>query len=234
MIGIFGGTFDPPHWGHVKLAKNFIEAFQLDELIWLPAGEPWQKSSKITPAETRYQMTLAAMQDLSDVIPSTLRTKVSVSRLELDRQGPSYTIDTAKKLRSLHGGETPLIWLMGADSYQNLPSWNDWELLPEYLHLAVASRKVSPKVDMSNLNFNEKQSATEMVALFDKRITQDPADLAHLAKGKVFFDENFHVDLSSTELREQLTQGIANAQLKQSLSPRVLEIINRLQIYYPH
>ena len=98
MIGILGGTFDPPHWGHVRLAKNFIDLLDLTELIWLPAGQPWQKSSLITPSQVRYEMTCAAAQDLQALYPSqACPAKVSVSRIEIDRQGPSYTMDTAKE-----------------------------------------------------------------------------------------------------------------------------------------
>jgi nicotinate-nucleotide adenylyltransferase len=123
MIGILGGTFDPPHWGHVQLAKNFIEILELEELIWLPAGQPWQKSTHITPASIRYDLTKAAAQDLQNEIDHVKSpVKIQVSRIELDRQGPSYTIDTARELRSMYGPNTSIVWLMGADTYQNLPS----------------------------------------------------------------------------------------------------------------
>jgi len=234
MIGIFGGTFDPPHWGHVKLAQNFIELLRLDELLWLPAGQPWQKSSQITPAIQRYELTLAAVEDLKTLLYDTdNKTHVGVSRIELDRQGPSYTIDTAKKLRELYGANQSIVWLMGADTYQNMPTWNDWQHLPDYLHLAVASRKLSPSAEYAKLDPDHPQTILEMIDIFDQRITDNVNDLKYTSNGKVFFDEHFHVDLSSTYLREQFNQHATRSELAESLSPQVLDYIELKQLYQP-
>ncbi len=234
MIGIFGGTFDPPHWGHVKLAQNFIELLRLDELLWLPAGQPWQKSSQITPAIQRYELTLAAVEDLKTLLYDTdNKTHVGVSRIELDRQGPSYTIDTAKKLRELYGANQSIVWLMGADTYQNMPTWNDWQHLPDYLHLAVASRKLSPSAAHAKLDPDHPQTIVEMIDIFDQRITDNVNDLKYTPNGKVFFDEHFHVDLSSTYLREQFNQHATRSELAESLSPQVLDYIELKQLYQP-
>jgi nicotinate-nucleotide adenylyltransferase len=234
MIGIFGGTFDPPHWGHVKLAQSFIELLRLDELLWLPAGQPWQKSTHITSANTRYELTLAAVEDLKILLFDTdNKTHVGVSRIELDRQGPSYTIDTAKELRQLYGVNQSIVWLMGADTYQNMSTWNDWQHLPNYLHLAVASRKLSPSVTKAHIDPDHPQTIVEMIELFDQRITDNVNDLRNAPNGKVFFDENFHVDLSSTELRAQLNQQASRSELAESLSPQVLDYTQLHHIYQP-
>lgn len=232
MIGIFGGTFDPPHWGHVKLAQNFAQLLHLDELLWLPAGQPWQKSTHITPANVRYELTRAAVADLQTRLHATAnKTVVGVSRIELDRQGPSYTIDTAKSLRELYGTRQSIVWLMGADTYQNMATWNDWQQLPEYLHLAVASRKVLPCATQAHINPDHPQTILEMIALFDQRITNHVADLRNTPHGKVFFDEHFHVDLSSTFLRAQLQRKILPPGLENALSPQVLDYIEEHHIY---
>ena len=232
MIGILGGTFDPPHWGHVQLAKNFIEILELEELIWLPAGQPWQKSTHITPASIRYDLTKAAAQDLQNEIDHAKSpVKIQVSRIELDRQGPSYTIDTARELRSMYGPNKSIVWLMGADTYQNLPSWNDWQNLPEYLHLAVASRRISPRAEQATIPAHYPQTIQEIIRIFDSRITQAAHDLKISPSGKIFFDELFHVDLSSTELREMLHDALLTSKLKQAISPKVLELIYSLGIY---
>jgi nicotinate-nucleotide adenylyltransferase len=234
MIGIFGGTFDPPHWGHVKLAQNFIELLKLDRLIWLPAGKPWQKSTQITPAIQRYELTLAAVADLKTLLfDSENKTHIDVSRIELDRKGPSYTIDTAKELRRLYGTEQSIVWLMGADTYQNMPTWNDWQYLPDYLHLAVASRKLSPNPTQAKQDGEYPQTILEMIDIFDQRITEDVNDLKNAPCGKVFFDENFHVDLSSTYLREQFNQHATRSELAESLSPQVLDYIEAKKLYQP-
>jgi nicotinate-nucleotide adenylyltransferase len=234
MIGILGGTFDPPHWGHVKLAQNFIEILKLDELLWLPAGQPWQKSSHITSATMRYELTQAATNDLKTLLFDTdSKTTIGVSRIELDRQGPSYTIDTAKELRELYGKNQSIVWLMGADTYQNMQTWNDWQLLPEYLHLAVASRRLSPSSVNANIDPKHPQTIYEMIELFDQRITSNVQELTTSPHGKVYFDEHFHVDLSSTFLREQFAQKASRSELAESLSPQVLDYIQSHNIYQP-
>ena len=96
-IGILGGTFDPPHIGHLRLASHFAKILHLDELILIPSGEPWQKGSDITSAEIRYQLTEAAGIDLARaLLYLNIPTQVSIDRLEIERCGPSYSIDTAK------------------------------------------------------------------------------------------------------------------------------------------
>ena len=223
MIGILGGTFDPPHWGHIKLAENFIRQFKLDELIWLPAGQPWQKNSQITPSIFRYQLTLAAAEDLKSLLANELNTKINVSKMELDRQGPSYTIDTVKELRRTYGPNESIIWLMGSDSYQNLPTWHHWEDLPKYVHLAIASRPVG--------TFKNNLSSQEVLKKLEPFICINPNELANSAAGKVYFDMNFCVELSSTELRSQLQTNQSDQELLKSVPPRVLEIIHSLGIY---
>jgi nicotinate-nucleotide adenylyltransferase len=182
----------------------------------------------------RYELTLAAVEDLKILLFDTdNKTHVGVSRIELDRQGPSYTIDTAKELRNLYGANQSIVWLMGADTYQNIATWNDWQHLPEYLHLAVASRKLSPSVTKAHIDPDHPQTIVEMIELFDQRITDNVNDLRSAPNGKVFFDENFLVDLSSTELRNQLNQQASRSELAESLSPQVLDYIQLHQIYQP-
>ena len=99
-IGILGGTFDPPHWAHLRVAAHFARLFQLNRLLLIPSGNPWQKSAFITPPETRYQLTQAAAIALNRLLGDEgIQIPIEVDRIELDRQGPSYTIDTAIALR---------------------------------------------------------------------------------------------------------------------------------------
>ena len=223
MIGILGGTFDPPHWGHLKLAQNFIKLLKLDELILLPAGQPWQKSSHITSQETRLVLTEAAAIDLKELIaPEFPDFKIEVSHIEIEREGPSYTIETARTLRQIYGPKLPLIWLMGADSYKNLPTWEDWKNIPNYLHLAIANRTTS-----ESLNHSQEIASKAL----EDRVTNNPKELANFPNGKVFFDPNFKVDLSSTHIREALQKKCSEDDLSKSIPPNVLKVINSLRIY---
>ncbi len=221
MIGILGGTFDPPHWGHLKLAQNFIETLNLDQLIFIPAGEPWQKSPDITPSEIRFQLTQAAALDLQSLIGSNSKVNIEVSRLELDRHGPSYAIDSAKALRQIYGANEPIVWLMGSDSFNHLPSWKDWEQLPNYLHIAVANRTGNSSEYLDEIELSS----------FKDRISNDPKDLIDLPFGKIFFDHNFQVDLSSTHIRQGLRANSTELELSKAIPPKTLELIKSLGIY---
>ena len=129
-IGILGGTFDPPHVGHLKLASHFAKALHLDQLLLIPSGEPWQKNSGITSANTRLQLTEAAGIDLARAfLYLKIPTQVGVDRIEIDRAGPSYAIDTVKALRERYGADARLTWIMGVDSLLNLHTWNSWQEL---------------------------------------------------------------------------------------------------------
>ena len=140
-IGILGGTFDPPHIGHLKLATHFAKLLHLDALLLIPSGEPWQKGTGITPAEMRLKLTEAAGIDLARAfLYLKISTQVGIDRMEIDRAGPSYAIDTVKALRERFGTNASLTWLMGADSLVALPSWNSWEKLSQYVNFAVATR----------------------------------------------------------------------------------------------
>ncbi|WCZ39449.1 nicotinate-nucleotide adenylyltransferase [Corynebacterium jeddahense] len=117
-IGVMGGTFDPIHHGHLVAASEVADRFALDEVIFVPTGQPWQKEGKqISPAEDRYLMT---------VIATASNPRFSVSRVDIDRGGPTYTIDTLKDLREEFADEE-LYFITGADALASIMSWHDWE-----------------------------------------------------------------------------------------------------------
>ena len=126
-VGLFGGTFDPPHNAHVALARAALEALQLDELRWIPAGAPWQKARAITPAAHREAMVRLAIAG---------ERRFVLDRIELERPGPSYTIDTVRAMRA--AGE--LFLVIGADQYAGLHTWHGWQELLGLVTLAVANR----------------------------------------------------------------------------------------------
>ena len=222
-IGILGGTFDPPHVGHLKLAAHFAKLLRLDALLLIPSGEPWQKGTGITSAEMRLKLTEAAGIDLARAfLYLKISTQVGIDRMEIDRAGPSYAIDTVKALRERFGKDASLTWLMGADSLVALPSWNSWEKLSQYVNFAVASR---PHHDL------QAKTSAEVNQFLQNHQTKDPAALENSAAGLIYIDESLNVDLSSTELRDRLKSSSRSTIASEQIPTHTLEMITNLGLY---
>ncbi len=129
-VGLFGGSFDPPHNAHLALAGSAVQALALDELRWIPAGQPWQKRRAMTPAAQREAMVELAIEG---------EPGQRLERIELERAGPSVTLDTVEALDAREPG-TEWLLLIGADQYANLHTWRGWERLLALTVLAVAQR----------------------------------------------------------------------------------------------
>ena len=222
-IGILGGTFDPPHLGHLKLATHFAKILNLDTVLLIPSGEPWQKDSNITSAEMRFQLTEAAGIDLARAfLYLKIPTQVGIDRIEIERAGPSYAIDTAKALRERFGPYTSLIWLMGVDSLVNLPSWHSWDQLPHYVHFAVASR---PHHEL------RLEIGSKIEGLLKKHQCIDAEALEKSPFGRIYLDNSLSVDLSSTDLRNQLKSSARGTIASEQVPSHALEIITNLGLY---
>ena len=129
-IGVFGGSFDPVHRAHVALAQSALGALHLDQVRWVPAGNPWQKTRAITAAEDRVALVQAAI---------AAEPRFVLDRIEVDRSGPSYTLDTIRELQAAHPG-VQWVLLIGQDQYSGLHTWRDWQMLLALVELAVANR----------------------------------------------------------------------------------------------
>jgi nicotinate-nucleotide adenylyltransferase len=137
-IGIFGGTFDPPHAGHVAAARAVTAQLDLDRLLLVVANDPWQKSGQrtVSPAVDRYALT----EVLAHEIPGA-----EASRLEIERGGPSYSVDTAEEILAEAGGDPPELFLVvGADLVPELGSWHRSADLQRLVTLAIVSRPTGP------------------------------------------------------------------------------------------
>jgi nicotinate-nucleotide adenylyltransferase len=129
-IGLFGGTFDPVHNAHVALARLALGELRLDELRWIPTGEPWQKAWPITPVEHREAMVRIAMGE---------EPRFVLDRCEIERAGPSYTLDTVRELQARQP-DAQWFLIIGQDQYAGLHTWRDWPELLARVKLAVANR----------------------------------------------------------------------------------------------
>ncbi|MHA6512109.1 nicotinate-nucleotide adenylyltransferase [Tessaracoccus sp. Z1128] len=168
-LGVMGGTFDPIHHGHLVAASEVAAKFALDEVVFVPTGMPWQKSHReVSLAEDRYLMT---------VIATASNPRFSVSRVDIDRPGNTYTVDTLKDLRAERGDNTDLFFITGADAVRQILTWYGADELFDLAHFVGVTR---PGVPM----------------------TRD--DLAHLPEDAVTLLEVPALAISSTNCRERV------------------------------
>ncbi|MBW8484059.1 nicotinate-nucleotide adenylyltransferase [Actinomadura parmotrematis] len=131
-LGIMGGTFDPIHHGHLVAASEVAHAFDLDEVVFVPTGLSSHKEGQdITPAEDRYLMA---------VIATASNPRFSVSRIDIERPGPTYTVDTLRDMRKLHGPDCELFFITGADALEKMLDWHDTAELFEQAHFVGVTR----------------------------------------------------------------------------------------------
>ena len=167
-FGLFGGSFDPVHSAHVALAQVALSQLQLDAVRWVPAGQPWQKTRELASPAHRAAMVQLAIAD---------EPRFALERCELNRVGPSFTLDT---VRELQAAEPDAQWflIIGQDQYVGLHTWRDWKALLQLVTLAVAMRPGVPA-----------QANPEV-----QRVGHQPVALPMM-------------DISSTEIRERVASG---------------------------
>lgn len=171
-LGVMGGTFDPIHHGHLVAASEVAAKFSLDEVVFVPTGIPWQKRHReVSMPEDRYLMT---------VIATASNPQFSVSRVDIDRPGDTYTVDTLKDLRAERGEGVDLFFITGADAVRQILTWHGADELFDLAHFVGVTR---PGVPM----------------------TAD--DLRHLPEGAVDLLEVPALAISSTDCRERVRAG---------------------------
>ena len=168
-----GGTFDPIHHGHLVAASEVAARFDLDEVVFVPTGVPWQKAGRrVSIAEDRYLMT---------VIATASNPRFSVSRVDIDRPGDTYTVDTLRDLHALRGPSTEIFFITGADALASILTWHGADELFELAHFIGCSR---PGVPL------------------------EEHDISHLPEDKVTLVEVPALAISSTACRERVAAGL--------------------------
>lgn len=207
MIGILGGTFDPVHHGHLRVATEIRELFGLDQLRLLPCGRPAHRDEPEASAEQRVELLNLAVQD---------DDWLSVDCREMRRSGPSYMIDTLISLRRETAG-TPLLLALGTDAFMKIRSWHRWDELADYTHLAVVARP--------GFEIGEQASGLDPAGF---ELTRDPAAIRRSAAGKLIFFHCVQLDISSSDIRWRINQGRSPRYL---LPDRVLRCIEQKALY---
>jgi nicotinate-nucleotide adenylyltransferase len=209
-VTVLGGSFDPVHHGHIALADLFTQLLQADALRVIPA-RPWQKSALEASDEQRVAMLQLAFAGRA--------AKVVIDTQELDRDGPTYTVDTLRVLRAELGPDASIVFLIGADQLQRLDTWRDWRALFELANLGVAARP--------GFSLADAALPTAVVQELAQR-RASPEQLRATPCGLVNVAPTLSVDVSATEIRSALHQGDgANA----LLPPVVLDYIQQHHLY---
>lgn len=217
-LGIFGGTFDPPHIGHLRLALEAREALGLAEVCLIPAGRPALREAPYAAAADRLAMVRLAVQG---------HARFSVDAAEvLDSAGaprPSYTVETLERLRRQHGPSRALVLLLGADAFARLEAWHRWRDLFKLAHIAVATRPGNPLI----LGAGDTALDGEFVAR-----QGSVADLATAPAGRIVSFAITALDISASDVRRRLALGLSARHL---VPDSVLDYIDSHLLYRtPH
>ena len=182
MIGIYGGTFNPVHYGHLRTALEVSEFFSLDEIRLLPCAQPAHRAEPEVSSAARLKMLQLAIANYPHFI---------CDARELERAGPSYMIDTLVSIRA-EIAETPLLLFIGTDAFNGLTDWHHWQALFDYAHIVVMTRpgfKPEPLIDF----YRDKQ-------VYDRH------SLKSCPSGKIYFQNVTQLDISATFIRQTFAE----------------------------
>ncbi|NOU52553.1 nicotinate-nucleotide adenylyltransferase [Pseudoalteromonas sp. JBTF-M23] len=199
MIALFGGTFDPIHLGHINMAKQCVKELKLDKLNFLPCAMPVHKAQPGITDAHRLTMLSLATQD---------NPKFAIDRRELIRQGPSYSLLSLQECRTA-SPNTPLLFLMGMDSFNSLPSWYKWQDIIQLCHIIVYQRPGEKLANSDQLTQYLAQASTTNREL----LTQQQGGLCYFLAGDTF-------DAASSDIRKRIknrenTEHLLNEQVRE-------------------
>jgi nicotinate-nucleotide adenylyltransferase len=211
-LGLFGGTFDPVHFGHLRLATELGEAFRLDQVIFIPNGLPYHRgrSAHATAEQRLTMLKLATARD----------ARFDVDDRELRREGETYTFDTLTEIRAERGSNVPLVFLTGSDAFAKIDTWKRWTELFDLAHFVVAVRA------------GDEQWFSKGPGAFPKeawpRITLNPRELVSAPAGKVITFSMTPIAISSSAIRTLAGEG---ASIRYLTPDAVVEYIRNHHLY---
>ncbi len=212
-IGVYGGTFDPVHLGHLVPAVRALDTFLFDALVFVPAARPPHKQGEpLTPFSHRFAMLALATQPYERLL---------VSDLELDGNGPAYTVDTLRRFRARHPGDE-LYFIMGSDSFSQIGAWHRWEELVALAHLVVLHRATV---------WGEALRLRVPAALHAHlRVVEPFAEVPAPGRDErlVYLLDHEPFPVSATHLRERLRQGFT---IRELVPPEVFRYIVKYRLY---
>jgi nicotinate-nucleotide adenylyltransferase len=212
-IAYFGGTFDPVHNGHLAVGRSLVEEFQLDEFVFLPAFHAPHKPDRI-PTSAYHRFTMLALATQND-------TKLTVATLELDKREKRYTVDTLKELHATHP-EDHVFFVMGADSWEAIRTWRDWESVLLGADHIVVTRPGSEVV------FEHVTDAVRE-RIIDIRGGETLIEDTDTSDYRIYITDAVHYDISATELRTDLADG--DLERTSDVPAEVAKYIEKYELY---
>ncbi|MCM3869850.1 MAG: nicotinate-nucleotide adenylyltransferase [Pyrinomonadaceae bacterium] len=215
-IGIYGGTFDPVHLGHLEVAKRVSELFEIDELLFVPAQvAPHKLTRPVTPAIHRYAMLVLATQEES---------RLRVSTFELEASDRRYTVDTLAHFKLDAGESADLFFVMGADSWAEITTWREWErLLALVNHIVVTRPGYEINLDLVNASVGDR--------IVDLRGSKQISRVVRQAAGKkIFITDAVMMEFSATKIRRAL-RADDGSELIRLVPPSVADYIRKYELY---
>jgi nicotinate-nucleotide adenylyltransferase len=214
VVAILGGTFDPIHYGHLRLAVDVMTALSLTEVRLVPAGIPPHRPPPVASAEHRFAMTALGCAEFPGLAPD---------RCEIDRTGPSYSVAT---LESLHAAEprVPLALIVGSDAFRGLSKWWQWERLFALAHFIVVERPGSPPTGA--------ELAPELLVHWERRLTTDTVRLERTLAGSIMRVSVTPQPIAAKEIRAELARGRVD-RVRGLLPAGVLDYIEHNHLYFP-
>ncbi len=213
-LGLFGGTFDPIHFGHLRLATELAEAFHLEQVIFIPNGLPYHRG-RAAHASNDQRLTMLKLATARDA-------RFDVDDRELRRDGETYTYDTLSEIRKERGAQTPMVFLSGSDAFAKIDTWKRWTELFDLAHFAIAIRA------------NDEQWFSRGPGAFPKeawpRITLNLRELLGSAAGKIMTFSMTPIAISSTAIRTLAGEG---ASIRYLTPDPVVEYIRSHHLYSP-
>lgn len=205
-LGLMGGTFDPVHHAHLRLALDAAEALRLPQVRWIPSGRPGHRDAPAVDAAHRLAMLRLALADMP---------RFTLDAAELARHEPTFTVPMLQRLRSELGAARPLVMILGMDSFLTLPSWRDWQALFGLTHFAVAAR---PGYAL------DPDALPPALAREYHARRAEPAALGAQSHGAIVHFPSVALDISASDLRARLARGASARYLMPESVLRYIEL----------
>ena len=192
LVGIFGGTFDPIHYGHLRIAEEIVKTVGLQKLYFVPAGMPRLRHSPVASPQHRVEIVRLAIQKNPDFV---------LDEREINRGGVSYSIDTVREFKQEFGEEIRLCFVLGADAFINLPEWNNWKELFNLCHFIVSTRPGY------TLTLIKELLSKELREECSQRWVSNTESLRKDTSGLIFIASTTMLDISATSIRAHIADG---------------------------